>query len=167
MIRYGIIGAGAMGREHIANLSFIDGAQVTAIADPSTDSLERAKGEVSSRFERADLQTFSDHRALLDSGLVDAVIIATPNFTHAALMKDALATDLHLFIEKPLCTTVEDCIEVIEASRDRAALVWMGLEYRYMPPVSELIKIVHSGGVGKSSSSYDSRASRTLLSQSR
>ena len=138
-----------MGREHIANLSFIDGAQITAIADPWTESIERAKGEVTSRFERADLQTFSDHRALLDSGLVDAVIIATPNFTHAALMKDALATDLHLFIEKPLCTTVEDCIEVIEASRDRAALVWMGLEYRYMPPVAELIKIVHSGGVGQ------------------
>lgn len=148
MIRYGIIGAGAMGREHIANLSFIEGASVTAIADPNEDSRNRALTELEN-WKQPKAQLFSDYKELLASNLVDAVIIATPNFTHVTVLKDALATDLHVFIEKPLCTTVEDCADVIEWSKGRSKLVWMGLEYRYMPPVAELIDIVKADGVGQ------------------
>jgi len=142
-----------MGREHIANLSFIDGATVTAIADPNSDSRDRALGQVASSMPGASVRAFTHHQELFDSGLCDAVIIATPNFTHATVLKDALATELHVFIEKPLCTTISDCIDVIEWAEQRShrskALVWMGLEYRYMPPVAELIKITDSGGVGR------------------
>lgn len=144
MVRYGVIGVGAMGREHIENLKYIPGATVTALSDPFPDSVERAKALID-----GEVKTFSDHRDLLNSNLVDAVIIATPNYTHVNVLEDALATSLHLFIEKPLCTTVEDCLSVINWSKNRSGLVWMGLEYRYMPPVAELIKIVHNGGVGE------------------
>jgi len=147
VIRYGIIGAGAMGREHIANLSFIEGASVTAIADPNQDSRNRALAELE-KWKQPKAELFAEHKDLLASNLVDAVIIATPNFTHVTVLKDALGSDLHVFIEKPLCTTVEDCADVIEWSKDRKKLVWMGLEYRYMPPVAELIDIVKSNGVG-------------------
>ena len=144
MVRYGVIGVGAMGREHIENLKHIPGTSVTAIADPFPDSLDRAKSLID-----GEVKTFADYRDLLNSNLVDAVIIATPNYTHIDVLKDALATSLHVFIEKPLCTTIEDCLNVINWSKNRKALVWMGLEYRYMPPVAELIKIVHGGGVGE------------------
>lgn len=144
MIRYGIIGAGAMGREHIENLKHIAGASVTAICDPFPESIEKARALVS-----GDVKVFQSHQDLLDSGLVDAVIIATPNYTHVDVLKDALATSLHVFIEKPLCTTIEDCLSVINWAKQRTGLVWMGLEYRYMPPVAELIRIVQSGGVGE------------------
>lgn len=143
MVRYGVIGVGAMGREHIENLKHIPGTSVTAIADPFADSLARAKGLVD-----GEVKSFTDYRDLLNSNLVDAVIIATPNYTHVDVLKDALATSLHVFIEKPLCTTIEDCLSVINWSKNRKGLVWMGLEYRYMPPVAELLKIVHGGGVG-------------------
>jgi myo-inositol 2-dehydrogenase/D-chiro-inositol 1-dehydrogenase len=144
MVRYGVIGVGAMGREHIENLKHIPDTAVTAIADPFPDSLERAKSLID-----GDVKSFADYRDLLNSNLVDAVIIATPNYTHVDVLKDALATSLHVFIEKPLCTTIEDCLNVINWSKNRKGLVWMGLEYRYMPPVAELIKIVHGGGVGE------------------
>jgi len=152
VIRYGIIGVGAMGREHIENLSYIDGAKVSAIADPNENSRERAIALLRSQpgFNEAnEPESFTDYRQLLSSGLVDAVIIATPNYTHVSVLKDALATDLHIFIEKPLCTTVNDCLDVIKWSKNRKGLVWMGLEYRYMPPVAELIRVVHENGVGK------------------
>lgn len=153
LIRYGVIGAGAMGREHIANLSFLDGATVTAIADPNSESRDRALAEVRSRMPSATVRSFENYQDLLESDLCDAVIISTPNFTHATVLKDALATDLHIFIEKPLCTTISDCLDVIEWAQQRSsrtnALVWMGLEYRYMPPVAELIKITDGGGVGR------------------
>jgi predicted dehydrogenase len=144
MVRYGIIGIGAMGREHAENLRFIEGTAVTAISDPDEESRTIAREKLGDY-----VSIFTDHKQLLESGLVDAVIIATPNYTHIDILKDALQTSLHVFIEKPLCTTVEDCVKVIEWSKERSGLVWMGLEYRYMPPVAELIKIVHAGGVGE------------------
>ena len=144
MVRYGIIGVGAMGREHAENLRYIEGASVTAISDPDEGSRDLATKQLGNT-----VTVFTDHKELLASGLVDAVIIATPNYTHVDVLKDALATSLHVFIEKPLCTTIDDCLKVMEWSKNRSGLVWMGLEYRYMPPVAELISIVHSGGVGE------------------
>jgi len=87
---------------------------------------------------------------LLKSGLCDAVVIASPNFTHIQVMRDALATDLHILVEKPLVTKVADGVEMIErAKAKKQGIVWVAQEYRYMPPVAEMIRIAHEGGVGR------------------
>jgi len=150
-VRYGIIGSGMMGLEHLWNLHHIPGASVTAIADPNEPSRSFTIAMDEGRNQIAE---FTDHRELLGSGLVDAVIISTPNMTHRAILDDVLATDLHLLVEKPLCTTVSDCHAVIEAAgarRDRGcdAVIWVGLEYRYMPPVARLVEEVAAGTVGR------------------
>jgi predicted dehydrogenase len=142
-LRYGIIGAGSMGREHIENIKVMGGATVTAISDPHSHSQEAALALAPSA------KVFTDHRALLDSGLVDAVVIATPNDTHAAVLKDALATDLAVFVEKPLATTVEDLKSILAWDDARTAMTWMGLEYRFMPPVAEAIARAQEGEAGK------------------
>ena len=143
-LRYGIIGAGSMGREHIENIKIMGGATITAIADPDAGSIQQASAVAAIQPKQ-----FNDHRALLDSGLVDAVVIATPNDTHVNVLQDALATDLAVFIEKPLATTVEDCKKIIDWEAKRSALTWMGLEYRFMPPVNEVIQRAKAGAVGK------------------
>ncbi len=142
-IRYGIIGSGMMGVEHIENLNAVDGTVVTALADPHQPSLDAGAAAADQS-----VTTFADYRDLLDSGLCDALVIASPNFTHVDVLSDALETDLHMLVEKPLCTTVEDCKAVIEKARDHRGIIWVGLEYRYMPPVSALIEEVQSGTVG-------------------
>ena len=81
------------------------------------------------------------------------VIVSSPNMTHRAILDDVLATDLHLLVEKPLCTTVSDCRAVIAAADARKergcdSVIWVGLEYRYMPPVARLIQEVHGGAIG-------------------
>ncbi len=60
------------------------------------------------------LQVFGDHGSLLDSGMCDIVVVATPNMTHAQILLDILnhPTAHHILVEKPLCTTVEDCYKV-------------------------------------------------------
>jgi hypothetical protein len=147
VVRYGIIGSGMMGLEHLRNLQMLDGAQVTAIADPHPASREWATSLAAEAGD--DLATFASHTDLVASGLCDAVVIATPNMTHAAVLDDLLPTDLHILVEKPLCTTVADCRRIVEASAGREALVWVGLEYRYMPPVARLIADVRAGAVGR------------------
>ena len=142
-LRYGVIGVGSMGREHISNIKVMGGATVTAISDPHTASIDAA-------LEMAPgAKAFSDHRDLLDSGLIDAVIVATPNDTHAAVLKDALATDLAVFVEKPLATTISDLKSILDWDAKRSAMTWMGLEYRFMPPVTEAIARAKEGDAGK------------------
>jgi myo-inositol 2-dehydrogenase / D-chiro-inositol 1-dehydrogenase len=147
VIRYGIIGCGSMGREHIENLRALDGSVVTALADTDAQSRALASGLLASAATQP--KVFERYQDLLESGLCDAVIIATPNFTHADVLRHALPTDAHVLIEKPLCTTLADCADVLTRARGRKALVWVAQEYRYMPPVAELIRIAHQGGVGR------------------
>lgn len=145
-VRYGLIGTGMMGIEHLWNLQHLPGAEVTAIADPhdgSRNLIVMAAGE-----GRADFAQFDDHRDLLESGLCDVVVVATPNHTHLPVMLDVLAHDVHVLVEKPLATTVAGCRQIIDAAKGREGIVWVGLEYRYMPPVARLIREVHDGTVG-------------------
>jgi predicted dehydrogenase len=147
-VRYGIIGVGMMGLEHLRNLAALPGAVVTAVSDPHEDSRARAVKES----ERAGIprpSVFAGHRDLISSGLCDAVVVASPNMTHAAVLDDVLGTGLHVLVEKPLCTTIADCRRTIAKARDHPGVVWVGLEYRYMPPVAALIAEVSSGGVGR------------------
>jgi myo-inositol 2-dehydrogenase/D-chiro-inositol 1-dehydrogenase len=144
-IRYGIIGCGSMGREHIENLRALGGSVVTAVADPAPASREQAAALLEGQ-----VQLFERHADLLASGLCDAVVIASPNFTHAQVMRDALATELHILVEKPLVTTVADGLDLLERARAKPrGIVWVAQEYRYMPPVAEMIRIAHEGGVGR------------------
>ncbi|MCC5950778.1 MAG: Gfo/Idh/MocA family oxidoreductase [Acidimicrobiia bacterium] len=150
-MRYGLIGTGMMGTEHLWNLQHVDGAVVTAVADPDEAMREWiVQAAEGTEVEQPAFEVFDDHRALLASGLVDAVVVSTPNFTHRAVLEDVLAVDgLHVLVEKPLCTTVADCRAVMGLAAEHRGVVWVGLEYRYMPPVARLVTAVRDGEVGR------------------
>jgi predicted dehydrogenase len=135
------------------------GATVTAISDPHKPSIEAALEMVPGA------KVFSDHRALLDSGLIDAVVIATPNDTHADVLKDALATDIAVFVEKPLATTISDLKSILDWDAKRSAMTWMGLEYRFMPPVNEAISRAKEGDAGKIHQIFIQRLITGIVSQ--
>jgi predicted dehydrogenase len=150
-LRYGVIGTGMMGIEHINNLLHLPAASVAAVADPHVESLDWAQLAVGLD---TPLAKFTNHRDLLASGLCDAVVIATPNHTHHQVLLDVLHTPLHVMVEKPLCTTVADCREVVALAAATAGqhpqrVVWMGLEYRYMPPTQAVVGEVRAGTVGE------------------
>jgi myo-inositol 2-dehydrogenase/D-chiro-inositol 1-dehydrogenase len=144
-IRYGVIGTGMMGVEHIENIAALEGAVVTAIADPDANS--RRNGQRAA--DVSDDAAFADHADLLASGLIDAVVLSSPNHTHAAILHDIIKSGLHFLAEKPLCTNVEDARSVVEAAEGYPGVDWMGLEYRYKPPIARLIREVSSGSVGR------------------
>lgn len=134
-----------MGCEHLRNVIALPNARVTAFSDPNEEPrawAHRTLGE-------HDAAEFVDHRDLLASGLVDAVIVASPNHTHRALLDDILATDLPVLVEKPMCTTVDDCLAVVDAQSRRSAITWVGLEYRYMAPIAGLVAEVATGSAGR------------------
>ncbi len=142
-MRYAIIGSGMMGQEHIRNIGLLPDAAIVALADPDAGMREQAAA-----LAGGGVRVEADYRGLLQAGGIDALVIATPNHTHHAVLLDALDTDLPILVEKPLCTIVEQCDAVIAKAAGRQAPVWVAMEYRFMPPVARLIDAVHDGTIG-------------------
>src|SRR3954470_5417782 len=92
-VRYGLIGTGMMGVEHIQNLRVTPGAELTAISDPVPQSLEWARDASRGWSEP---RTFDGPEALVRSGEVDAVIIASPNHTHRQVLEAVMDAPVHI-----------------------------------------------------------------------
>ena len=146
-LRYAIIGAGMMGREHIRNLLAIDNCKVVAICD----SHEPSRVAASQLLPEAKL--FVNYQDLLNAAelAIDVVVIATPNHLHSSILNDVLVSGVHVLVEKPLCLTVAECelaISQEQTTHCDGRVVWVGLEYRYMAPTARLLTEIQSGTCG-------------------
>ena len=132
-----------MGREHIQNINLLGGTRVTALFEPDEQQLALSTALA------PHAAVYKDLRDLIKDASVDAFVIASPNHTHVRILKEILATESRaILVEKPLCTTVEDCRTIAEMADSYRAPIWVAMEYRYMPPVAELISRVGGGLVG-------------------
>lgn len=145
-VRYGLVGTGMMGVEHLSNLAVTPGAVVTALADPVEQSLGWARKALG---DKADgVQAFSTSAELARSGLVDCVIVSSPNNTHRQVLEPLFDAGLPILCEKPLATTLDDARWIVERAEASSAPFWTAMEYRYMPPAEAFIADVHGGRVG-------------------
>ncbi|PSJ41052.1 oxidoreductase [Sphingomonas deserti] len=143
-MRYGIVGTGMMGGEHIRNIRLLDDVSITAIADPVESSLDWAAQSLGDQQPAR----FRSAEELAEKGEVDAVIVASPNFTHRAVLEPLFDRGLAILCEKPLATTIADADWIVERAARNPAPFWTGMEYRYMPPVARFIADVHGGRIG-------------------
>ncbi len=139
-IRVGLVGYGYWGSKHVRVLACIRGVRLTVIdADP--DRLLEAK----SAFPSVDLATSLSEV----SDRLDAVVIATPPRSHVPVALEAIAAGLHVLVEKPLATSLEDAeLLVGEAARAGTQLM-VGHTFEYNPAVRKLKQIIASGELGK------------------
>ena len=142
-IKYGIIGAGTMAREHILNISLIDNAEVVALADPHEDSLNQCK-----EILKTNVSCFKNHLEMIEKNIADVYLISSPNFTHIEILKDVIKTKKHILVEKPLFTNTNHCLEIKKLTKDYPSVFWTAMEYRYMPPVSKFINEIHNNKIG-------------------
>jgi predicted dehydrogenase len=132
MIKLGIIGLGHMGGYHAKNCQLISGVNLTAIADPNIQNLEKVKGT-----KVIKSQNYSEW---LDK--VDAVIIATPTQFHYPIAKDCLLKGKHVLIEKPLTKNIEQAKELFQIAQEKNCALHVGHVERFNGAVQELKKIV-------------------------
>ncbi|WP_298688656.1 Gfo/Idh/MocA family oxidoreductase [uncultured Sphingomonas sp.] len=144
-IRYGVVGTGMMGCEHIRNIVLLPNTSITAIADPVENSLGWADASLGEQ-RPARFRTVEE---LAEKGEVDAVIVASPNYTHRAVLAPLFERGVAILCEKPLATTIADARWIVKRAADHAAPFWTGMEYRYMPPMARFIEQVHDGRVGQ------------------
>lgn len=146
-IKVGIIGSGMMGREHIRNLLLFPQVQITALADPVPSSLESALATIGADADSVGL--FATAEEMLAGAELDAVIVASPNYTHRAVLAPLFDSDVAILCEKPLCTTLEDARWAATQAKGRKGIFWTGMEYRFMPPAARFIEEVANGKVGR------------------
>ena len=143
-VKIGVIGAGMMGQEHIQNFNLLNGAMVTALADTDDGMLQTSKDLC----DTAPTCT-SDYQELLSNDEIDAFVIATPNFHHINVLRDALSAGKPILCEKPLCTTLADTTEVMQHVARHNLTFQVGMEYRFKPALADMIARVDRGDVGK------------------
>lgn len=136
MPRFGLIGCGNFG-QHLGR-QVAAAAGLAAVADADPEAARRFADEVG-----AAAVALSDL-----PGAVDAVFVATPNYTHRTVVCAALEAGLHVFCEKPMALTVADCDAMLATARRCGRKLMVGHMQRLKPTLAQVRELVQAGAVG-------------------
>ena len=147
-LRIGIIGTGWIADAHIASYLKMPDVEIVAGAD-------LIPGKAAAFFKKHGIEgvktDYASHKEMLaDKSLkLDAVSICTYNTTHAVCTIDALNSGVHVLLEKPMCVTTEEAVEIIRAEKASGKVLSIGFQPRFDANMQMIKKIVQSGQLGK------------------
>ncbi|CAN5416945.1 Gfo/Idh/MocA family oxidoreductase [soil metagenome] len=139
MVRFGVIGLGNMGSGHVKTIGNIEGSVVTAVSDEDPTRLA----------QYPDVKQFASPEALIKSGEVDAVLIATPHYSHTSIGILALEQGLHVLTEKPISVHKADAERLIAAWTPGKQLFGAMFNQRTDPYYQKIREIVQGGELGE------------------
>jgi predicted dehydrogenase len=116
---------------------------VSACADPSRDRLERLA------LRYPGLRAFTDYRELLMDETIDAVVVATPTDTHAEITRAALRAGKHVLVEKPICSTSEEAMELARLAEATGRILMVGHVFLFNNGIEKLREIMSAGSLGR------------------
>lgn len=141
-VRIGVIGLGGMGQGHIIRIKDIPEAELTAVSDIDPELTKKISDENK-------VPGFTDYKKLLESTLIDAVLIATPHYFHPEIGVAAMERDLHCLSEKPIAVSVDAADKFVEAARKNKRVFAAMYQYRTLPEVRLARKIIQSRRLGQ------------------
>ena len=143
-VRFGVVGVGGMGGFHVNSILKDSGREfcLAAVADVVPEIARRVG-------EQAGVPHFGDAQKMYDSGLIDAVIIATPHYWHAPLAIRAARAGLHVLCEKPLSASVGAARAMLAECRKRRVTLGVMLQQRTRPTMVKMKQLVEAGAIGK------------------
>src|SRR5438477_9955717 len=143
-VRVGIIGAGKIAlANHLPGLALSGRAKVVGVCDPDPRAREAASGETGAKVAVA------DYRELVARDDIDAVIVATPNFTHPDIVLAAVAAKKHVLCEKPLALNYPDAKKIYQAAERAGVRHMTAFTYRFVPAMRYLKHLVDRGDLGE------------------
>jgi len=143
-LKYGLLGCGMMGGEHIRNIQLLDNCRVHAIHEP--DEAMRATAQSLA----PDALFLDSLEALVNCAELDCLLITSPNFMHVEQLKQITALRaIPILVEKPLSIDPDDEAFIRDLQANYSAPIWVAMEYRYMPPLARFIEMCDevTGGV--------------------
>ena len=142
-IRVGMIGVGDRGNDLLGQIRAVPGIELVAMADVYSRRRDQAKEKVSG------IQTFDDHRRLLDMKDIDAVIVASPLFTHTRHFLDTLAAGKDLYSEKTMAWSIPEIDKCLAAAKASKRVVQIGLQHQSSGAQFDAKQMIKDGWVGK------------------
>ncbi|OKJ05306.1 Gfo/Idh/MocA family protein [Kitasatospora sp. CB01950] len=130
-LRVGVIGLGVISRFYLAALENVPGVDLAAVCDHQAELLREFEGRVG---------CFTDHRAMLAAGGLDAVVVTVPNDLHLAICRDALRAGLPVCVEKPLALRASEGAELAALAAERRVPLFTAFHRRYNAAVRELCR---------------------------
>jgi scyllo-inositol 2-dehydrogenase (NADP+) len=140
-IRTAIVGLGKMGLSHLAMLRAHPDLEIVGACDSAgylTDVLAKYTG----------LPCFTDLERMLNETSPDALLVATPSKSHAAIVRNALQRGMHVFCEKPFVLSVADGEELVALADQKQLVTQVGYHYRFVGAFQEAARIAQSGALG-------------------
>lgn len=143
VVRIATIGAGRIGSSHAELVArHVHGADLVAAADPVDGAARRLADQVGAEIATTDIDV------VLDSPLVDAVLITAPARSHSELVCRAAAAGKHVFCEKPMAVTLDEADRAIDAARTAGVVLQVGFNRRFAPGFAAARRMVDTGRVG-------------------
>ena len=142
MIRVGVAGLGYWGPNLARNFAALPSCELTWLCDASPEALARVAAGIPSARTTGDLDD------LIADPELDAIVLATPVPTHAALAERVLGAGKHCFVEKPLAQSVADAERAVAAAEQAGRVLMVGHLLEYHPAVEKLKEIAASGELG-------------------
>ncbi|GFI09436.1 myo-inositol 2-dehydrogenase [Lachnospiraceae bacterium] len=139
-----LIGCGRAGMIHARNYkNKIENARITAVADAVEEAAKAAAEELGVE------KCFSDYKEILSDPEIDAVIVVAPTNLHKQIVIDCAAAGKHIFCEKPMAMTVEECDEMIAACDRHKVKLQIGFMRRFDASFREAKRLVEEGAIGE------------------
>lgn len=141
MLRIGIIGLGAIGQEHMEIYRHLDGVEVTAVADFDLPRAQEAATAIGAT-------AFGSAKELLAADIVDAVSLCTPDHLHAGDATEVMNAGVHLLLEKPIATTIEEAANLVALAESTGLVVMPGHTLRFENKYVTTHNILQAGSIG-------------------
>lgn len=143
-LRIGVVGTGAIGREHIKRLSEkINGCTVVAVSDINEDVAKKVAEQYGAKF-------YADGAELIADPEVDAVVVTAWDPAHAQFVLESIKNGKYVFCEKPLATELDECKQIIDAEmKFGKRIVQVGFMRRYAPDYVEMKRVIDEGLIGE------------------
>ena len=141
-VRLGVIGVGGMGQEHLKGIKDVSEAQLTGVSDVDPEIMKKIGEEYK-------VPGFMNYEKLLESNLVDAVIIATPHYFHPEIGIAVMKRGIHCLSEKPIAVSVSAADKFIEQAKKTGVVFAVMHQERSSPEVRLARQIVESGRLGQ------------------
>ena len=146
-LKVGIIGTGWIAEAHMIAYSYCPDAEVVAAADLIPGKAEAFFDDRC--IDRDNVRFYPSHKELLDNEELDAVSICTYNATHAECAIYALNKGVNVMLEKPMCVTLEEAVEIRRAEKKSGKILDIGFQPRFDENTKMIKKIVQSGELGR------------------
>ena len=142
-VRVGLLAYGAIGHEHNQAVQATPGLTLTAVCDTNPARIDAA------RELAPDVVGFEDAEAMLDSGLIDLVVISTPPNSHHDWAMKALARGLNVVLEKPMALTARECDAALAYASEQGKTLVVYQNRRFDPDFVTMRRLINEGAIGE------------------